>query len=182
MPIYTKKGDRGETGLPGGRRLSKTDLVFEFLGSLDQTSATIGQALSFIDSKNDLGFIEVFRKIQSNFLSIGAYTAAEEAKKPKLPLGLQDETLRLENLIDEWDKQLPQLTNFILVGGTQTGATLHLARTTIRQAERSYHRLEIEQRDPAISEYLNRLSDFFFQAARYYNYCNHQPESPWHFS
>jgi len=171
MSIYTKKGDKGETGLPGERRLSKTDQLFETLGYFDQTSALIGLAVSLIGPK-DKTLIDQFEKIQSNFLSLGACLASEQPGKEKILDQLPAETAELEAQIDRWDEVLPPLRNFILAGGTPAAATLHVARVSARTAERQYHRLPDELKLPPISQYLNRLSDYFFQAARFVNHQN----------
>lgn len=177
MTIYTRKGDQGETGLPGKRRLSKTDRLFEVLGSLDQASATIGLAVSFIS--NDKKLITQLENSQRNFLAIGACLASEEPASAKILEQLPGEILLLEQQIDSWEAKLPELKNFILAGGDQGGATLHLARTVIRQAERNYHRLDPSANFPAISQYLNRLSDYLFQAARYHNFLAKKQETIW---
>lgn len=177
IPIYTKKGDRGETGLPGGRRLTKADRLFEVLGGLDQTSATIGLAVSHITGAKSL--VDQLQEIQRTFLAIGATLAAEQPQNMPILKVLPKMTKELEATIDKWDKELPELKNFILAGGSTAGATLHQARTFIRQTERNYHRLDDSQKIEVISVYINRLSDYLFQAARYYNFLQKQPESIW---
>lgn len=179
MSIYTKKGDKGETGLPGKRRVAKSNQLFEVLGAFDQTSATIGVAIAQMNPTDDASLIEELEQIQSNFLSIGACLAAEKPEDAPILETLAQETRILEQRIDEWDALLPELKNFILVGGTPAGAALHLARTFARQAERHFHRLPEPQIIEPISIYLNRLSDYFFQAARYYNFCQKQSEKTW---
>lgn len=179
MPIYTKKGDKGETGLPGKRRLSKTDQLFDFLGSLDQTSALIGLAVSYMQPSKDKKLIVDLRQIQQNFLAIGACIASENPTEAPILNKLPAETTGLEQQIDTWDAELPKLENFILAGGNHAGATLHVTRTSIRQIERNFHRLLEELKLEPISIYLNRLSDYFFQAARYYNFINGEKETIW---
>jgi len=177
MPIYTKKGDGGETGLPGKRRLAKADPLFEVLGTLDEANASVGLARSWL-KKNNKKLGDQLEQIQRHFLAIGAYLAAEIPSQQTLTELITDTAL-VEQMIDKWDSQLPELKNFILPGGSQAGATLHLCRTIVRRLERSYQRLPSQQKVTEISTYLNRLSDFFFQAARWVNHQQNQPESIW---
>jgi len=179
MTIYTKGGDRGETGLPGGRRLPKNEPVFEFLGRLDSANATVGIALSFMDQEIDDPLIDQLQDIQSIFLGIGALVANPTNNQLALIGELPRHTRSLELQIDSWDRQLPTLTNFILPGGTQAGATLHLVRTTVRDAERAYYNLTSDDQLAEVSIYLNRLADYFFQVARYYNFIHETPETRW---
>lgn len=179
MPIYTKKGDKGQTGLPGDRRLSKADQLFETLGYLDQTSALIGLAVSFMEGKADAKLIEALRHIQSTFLSIGACLASEKPTGATILSELPGLSKAFEDQIDEWDNALPSLRNFILAGGVTAGAVLHLARASVRHSERQFHRLPEELKLAEIGQYLNRLSDYFFQAARFYNHQHSQSEAIW---
>ena len=178
MKIYTKKGDRGETGLPGDRRLSKTDQLFETLGYLDQTSAFVGLAVSLTEDKKSR-LVDSLQTIQSNFLSIGACLASTHPADDNVLAKLPGETEKLELEIDAWNEVLPPLRNFILAGGTSAAAALHAARASIRTAERNFHRLPENQKLSEISQYLNRLSDYFFQAARFTNHQNKQPDIIW---
>lgn len=180
MPLYTKKGDEGETGLPGGRRFSKSETIFEVLGVLDEVNAQIGLAKSLINNKEILGSdYRLLSKIQTTLLSIGACLAMKEPHKATFLKQLDRLTLELERQIDAWEKQLPNLQNFILPGGSQAAAMLHLARTTCRRLERNFHKLEERKDLKPISRYFNRLSDFFFQAARWQNFRNKENEEIW---
>lgn len=177
MPIYTKKGDSGETSLPGKRRYKKTDPIFEFLGTLDQTGAIIGIAVAQI--KNDFQLVRLLTEVQRDLLSIGAATASIDPKSEVTKLNLLIKVGEFEKNIDLWDSQLPELKNFILAGGTIAGATIHLARTISRQAERNFHRMPTKLKFTEVSVYLNRLSDFLFQSARHYNYSQKSSEQIW---
>lgn len=179
MGIYTKKGDLGETGLPGKRRLSKNAMIFNFLGQLDSLNAQIGLTLSLLAENNRSQLTESLQQTQRILLGIGAATAAEQPGASPVLQVLESSTSKLEKLIDLWDKQLPPLTNFILPGGSVIAAHLHLCRTATRSAERAYHLLEPEQVITSVSMYLNRLSDFFFQAARWQNQCEQTPDIIW---
>ena len=176
MPIYTKKGDRGETGLPGKRKRLKSDILFDFLGTLDQTSATIGLALATKDIEKDIA--KELESVQSELLSIGACIASEKPDKNPFLKILLKRVSTYEKLIDKWEEEMGSLTNFILVGGSKPGATLHLSRTIARQAERLFHKIK-EDKPGEIAVYLNRLSDFLFQVARYINYKLNSIEKNW---
>lgn len=178
MTIYTKKGDKGETGLPGKRRLSKTDQLFEFLGSLDQTNAQIGLAVSLMDRRQKQ-LAERFQNIQRSFLAIGACVASEKPEEALILTKLDDLTAKLEADIDGWDQAMPELKNFILPGGTAAAAALQVARTLVRQAERNFHRLEVPDALSPVSRYINRLSDYCFQAARYCNFLAKTDDKIW---
>lgn len=179
MPIYTKKGDRGETGLPGKRRLPKTDGIFECLGALDQTNALIGFAVSLIDQLKEKRLVTFLENLQGDLLVVGSAIASEKpAKDPRLA-ALSKRTVELERQIDQWDKELPELKNFILPGGCQASAVIHLVRVSVRQTERVFHRLDNTTGLEDISVFLNRLSDYFFQCARYLNMRSDKPDIIW---
>lgn len=178
MSIYTKKGDRGQTGLPGERRLSKTDQLFETLGYFDQTSALIGLAIALAKQEGDINPVASLERIQRQFLTLGSQLAAEK-RDPKILKNFTKEVEWMESVIDKLDEELPTLRNFILAGGTPAGATLHLVRASVRHAERQFHRLKADQKPAEVAQYLNRLSDFFFQAARYYNFKHQAAEAVW---
>jgi cob(I)alamin adenosyltransferase len=178
MPIYTKKGDKGETGLPGKRRLPKTDQIFETLGQLDQTNACIGLAIAELDNKSQ-SLRKSLISVQSDLLGIGACLAAEIPSNAKIIPDLPKKIAEFEELIDKWEAQTGALQNFILPGGGRAGANLHLARTFIRKAERDFHRIKGINYPESVSQYLNRLSDFLFQAARVANHIDGQRESIW---
>jgi cob(I)alamin adenosyltransferase len=181
MKIYTRMGDGGETSLPGGRRLPKTEDIFELLGNLDETNATIGLAASFIidDTRLKNFPTKQLYDVQSNLLALGACIAEEEPQKSKALQRLDKSTDTLESQIDAWDKQLPPLKNFILPEGTSGAAALHLARTLIRRSERSFHALNFPRELTPAGRYLNRLSDYFFQAARFLNHLGNHQEQVW---
>lgn len=170
MKIYTKTGDKGTTSLIYGVRVSKTDARVEAYGTCDETNSMIGLALSYIQGEFFTGKEElqtIFHKIQSILFHVGAELATPVGKEVKWTLE-QQEIDELEKTIDAWDARLPQLTNFILPGGHQAGAALHVARTVARRAERQAVGLGDEV-NPLVLAYLNRLSDFLFVAARYIN-------------
>lgn len=184
MPIYTKKGDAGQTGLPGKRRLSKTEALFELLGNLDATNAGLGVALAALQttplsaaSHKTVG--DWLIEIQRDLLSIGACVAAEQPTEAKILTKLPERVVAMEAQIDQWDAVLPELKNFILPGGGAAGAAVHQARTIARQTERAFHRTNQPAALQPIAVYLNRLSDFLFQTARFVNWETRHTEEIW---
>lgn len=170
MKIYTKTGDKGTTSLIYGTRVSKSNKRVEAYGTCDETNSMIGLALSYLNGEFFNGKEEMqktFHKIQTVLFHVGAELATPPGKEVKWVLEAKDID-ELEKKIDDWDAALPQLTNFILPGGHQAGAALHVARTVARRAERQAVELGDEV-NPLVLSYLNRLSDFLFVAARYVN-------------
>ncbi len=185
VKIYTKTGDRGETSLFTGERVSKHHPLIDALGSVDECNSTIGLALSYLPSEER--FAEVRHQlldIQHALFDVGAAlatprTRAGQAKLTKTRFDAEATTL-LEKWIDAMDSQLPKLTAFILPGGHPAGAALHLARTICRRSERKvitlHHKGEISD---SVLIYLNRLSDYLFVASRYINSLAGSPEMMW---
>ncbi|MCH1627913.1 cob(I)yrinic acid a,c-diamide adenosyltransferase [Fredinandcohnia quinoae] len=171
MKIYTKTGDKGTTSLVYGQRVSKDDLRVEAYGTCDEANSVIGVALSHL---NDYSFegkeevFDIFKKVQTVLFHVGAELATPTGKEVKWKVAAEN-IIELEQVIDQWDAQLPPLTNFILPGGSNTGASLHVARTIVRRAERRAVTIG-EEVNPLVISYLNRLSDFLFVAARYVNH------------
>jgi cob(I)alamin adenosyltransferase len=178
MAIYTKTGDRGETSLPGGRRLPKSEAIFDVLGDFDQANVAVGLAVSLIDNKYS-SFINQLQDIQASILGIGACLAKDNPESDPIIKKLPGLTQSLEKQMDIWTNQLPELKNFILPGGTPAAASLHLARTCVRRAERSFYRLKPAGKLSELSKYVNRLSDYFFQAARFANKLSSRTETTW---
>ncbi|MFT4416686.1 cob(I)yrinic acid a,c-diamide adenosyltransferase [Fredinandcohnia humi] len=170
MKIYTKTGDKGTTSLVYGQRVSKTDLRVEAYGTCDEANSMLGLALSYLTHIQFEGkeeFDSTFKRIQTTLFHVGAELATPAGKEVKWKVSEEDVTF-LETMIDKWDGQLPQLLKFILPGGSQAGASLHVARTIVRRAERRVVAID-EEVNPLVCSYLNRLSDFLFIAARYVN-------------
>jgi cob(I)alamin adenosyltransferase len=176
MPIYTKTGDRGQTSLMGGKRLSKANLRVESYGTVDELNSVIGVVIAHLPVKNT-PLEEALEAIQHDLLEVGANLANPEA----LPLPfLLDRATDFEKMIDEFTAALPELTHFILPGGGVIGASLHHARTICRRLERTLVRLsDKEQVDQAIIMYVNRLSDLFFTMARFTNHMTGEKETIW---
>jgi cob(I)alamin adenosyltransferase len=171
--IYTRTGDDGSTALGTGERRPKFDLRVAAYGTVDETNATIGIARLHLASEPDVAAILL--RVQNDLFDLGADLAApENPDKPNRErLRIVDSQVdRLESDIDKLNAQLTPLTSFVLPGGEAAAAHLHLARTVCRRAERMMVKLA-DQPDEAISEpaiqYINRLSDFLFVAARHAN-------------
>lgn len=170
MKIYTKSGDKGETSLVYGQRVPKYAPRVEAYGTCDEANSNIGLALSFLPEGEEWRELRhVFHVIQTKLFHIGAELATPPGKAVGWPIQEEDVTY-LEEQIDKLDATLPALTNFILPGGHPAGASLHVARTVVRRAERlTVQMASTEEVNPTVVKYLNRLSDFLFVAARHVN-------------
>lgn len=180
MKIYTKTGDNGETGLYGGERVLKYSPRVEAYGTVDECNSSIGMARAALaDPELDA----VLAEIQNALFDVGADLATpigSKYEKNLVRMDAQDVT-RLENLIDHYQLECPEFTNFIHPGGTPAAAALHLARTITRRAEREVLRLEsLEASNHDVVLYLNRLSDFLFILARVVNLRAGMSEAGWH--
>jgi cob(I)alamin adenosyltransferase len=152
MPIYTRTGDDGTTSLFGGKRISKSDPLVDLYGSIDELNSWVGLINAELHDSR-------LTDVQRNLLTIGSVLAGWRGE---LQLNVPD----LEVWIDEMDKKLPKLTNFILPGGSVQGARIHIVRNVCRRVER----IAVSRKaDPCIIQYLNRLSDLFFELARFIN-------------
>lgn len=171
MKIYTKTGDTGKTGLFGGGRVSKDDPRVEAYGDVDELNASLGLARAVeVMPRID----EVLVAIQRDLFSLGALLATPDLEKMHDHLAkaqIDDGRIsELEHAIDDCDRELEPLRAFILPGGTSKAATLHVARTVCRRAERRVIRLQRDVEIPQIViVYLNRLSDLLFSLARVAN-------------
>ncbi len=178
MKIYTGGGDRGETGLFGGRRTGKDDPRIEAYGTVDELGALLGLA----DGLDEGGEIaESIRSIQRDLFAIGSVLACPDPGDPEVDPLPEDAPAKLEGWIDRLEEELPPLKQFILAGGCPQAGALHLARTVCRRAERRAVALgrELNVPDPIVV-YLNRLSDFLFVAARWANRRAGVSEEPRH--
>jgi cob(I)alamin adenosyltransferase len=178
VKIYTRTGDSGETSLFGGTRVHKHDPRVDAYGEVDELNAWLGFVRASL-SAADLD--EPLVRIQRDLFALGAQLAdpsdAVAARVSKVVLGDAD-VERLEGLIDRLEAELPPLRRFILAGGTQAGAALHVARTVCRRAERRMTALA-PPLDPALLRYINRLSDLLFVLARVVNHRGGVPETEW---
>jgi cob(I)alamin adenosyltransferase len=174
MPIYTRTGDAGTTALFGGKRVLKCEELVDVYGSIDELNSWVGliaSELKFVDIQK---FLLV---VQSDLFTIGSTFAGWEGGK----LDALDERIKeMERRIDSMEESLPALTNFILPGGSQTGAHIHVVRSICRRVERQTVALAQKQTvDPLTIKYLNRLSDLFFVLARYINNKQNVGETVW---
>ena len=172
--IYTRTGDDGTTGLGTGERRFKHDLRIEAYGTVDETNAAIGLVRLHTGATEPL-VDAMLGRIQNDLFDLGADLCTPESKEP-LPYEplriLPAQVQRLEQEIDQLNAALKPLNSFVLPGGTPAAATLHLARTICRRAERVIVELTRdpdERINPHALEYINRLSDFLFVASRSVN-------------
>jgi cob(I)alamin adenosyltransferase len=167
MKIYTRKGDSGNTSLFGGQRVSKSSKRIDAYGTVDELNSILGMAAAH--GLSDKG-AELIETVQQQLFVLGADLATPQSKEVRIERIGQAEVEFLEQAIDEMEKTLEPLKNFILPGGTEAGATLHFGRTVCRRAERitveCRHEEEISE---AAIMYINRLSDFLFVLARFEN-------------
>jgi len=171
MRIYTRSGDKGTTSLVYGKRVPKNDLRVDAYGTCDETNSMIGLALSFLEkeewAEKNL-FLDKMHRVQTILFHVGSELATPNDREVMWKLK-KEHIDELEAQIDEWDKDLEQLSNFILPSGHSCSSALHSARTIARRAERVAVGIEEHAVNPLVISYLNRLSDFLFVAARYVN-------------
>lgn len=168
MKIYTKTGDKGETGLFGSGRVSKDSLRIEAYGTVDELNSFIG--LAAIEAKEDLVREQLLRIQNLLFVVGGDLAAPGESERFQIPRIQEADYLEIEKFIDEVSEKLEELKYFILPGGTKSAALLHVARTVCRRAERRVVALKKgEEINENIVIFLNRISDLLFVLARYEN-------------
>lgn len=174
MKIYTKTGDDGTTGLFGGGRVRKNHLRINAYGTVDELNSVVGLART---SNRIPELDSILLSVQNQLFQLGS-DLATPVDHPHVRRISEKDVVALERQIDEWESTLPPLTNFILPGGNVVGAHLHLARTVCRRAERLVVEMGSDASEWTV-KYLNRLSDFFFVAARYANHANGQSDILW---
>ena len=185
--IYTRTGDDGSTGLVGGQRIAKNSLRIETYGTVDELSSAVGLART--EMRPLLATHERARRldawldwVQDALFNLGSDLATLPANRWEgMPLTSADDVAALERAIDEAQRDLEPLANFIHPGGSPTGAFLHLARTVCRRAERLLVTLRAEEEGLSIEtlHFLNRLSDALFVWSRWINADLHEPEYLW---
>lgn len=181
MKIYTRSGDRGETGLFGGGRVLKSHIRVSAYGAVDELNAALGMAVATL---SDPEISRRLGKVQQDLFTLGASLAtpgaedgSSRAKVPPIPV---ERIQEMESWIDAATEETPPLTAFILPGGSPGSAALHLSRTICRRAERAVVRLSGEENtDPEVLRYLNRLSDLLFSLARLENHRAGFPDVLW---
>ncbi len=180
MRIYTRTGDDGTTGLIGGQRVAKCDARIDCYGTIDELNAALGLAAVAMD-EGEAMLVEV-RQVQNDLFVLGSHLAAPDPESAAMMLPELGEALieRLERQIDAAEERLPPLRAFVLPGGTEASARLHVARTICRRAERLLTAFAATHPipEPAL-RYVNRLSDWLFVMARLANLRRGVEDVPW---
>lgn len=165
MAIYTKKGDKGETGLFGGSRIAKNSLKVNCYGTLDEANASLGVAYSLVTNEE---LRNIIRTIQQELFVVGAELASDEKGSQLLEKKVNEKNVAwFEEVIDRYEQKLGPIHEFIIPGETTASASLHFSRSIIRRAERLI--VELSEHTEVRSElirYVNRLSDVLFMLAR----------------
>jgi len=184
--IYTKGGDKGETGLAGGQRVPKDSARIEAYGTVDELNAFVGLAAVTCGEESAralrLGtLVDILRRVQHELFNLGSQLATlPQDLHPKQARITSTEIEQLEREIDAMNAELPALRSFVLPGGTRLNAELHAARTICRRAERLTVALaRVEETPPDAVRYLNRLSDALFVWSRWANHILGVPEVLW---
>ena len=184
--VYTRTGDKGKTRLAGGQRVWKDSLRVAAYGDVDELNSIIGVVRAF--NAESLGIHpsaerleEELRWVQNKLFDVGGLLATAPGQTFKnMPRVTTRDVTRLEKLMDNCQKDLPPLKEFILPGGGKISSLLHQARTVCRRAERLCVRLGREESlDPALVRFLNRLSDALFVVARWIGKQQNEPEFLW---
>jgi cob(I)alamin adenosyltransferase len=169
LKIYTRTGDSGQTGVIGSR-VEKDDVRVEAIGTIDELNGFVGMAVSLLDPKRFSDLLGDLVHIQHELFDCGADLAVLKRGERSYKV---TETMveRLEAWIDKYDAEMPDIAKFILPGGTKASSALHICRTVCRRAERRVVTLGRSQEiNGNVRVYMNRLSDFFFTAARLANH------------
>ncbi|MDF3034600.1 MAG: pduO [Alphaproteobacteria bacterium] len=163
--IYTRGGDKGETSLGSGDRVSKSDARIEAIGEVDEANAVIGWAKQYAPEAIAI----LLTRIQNDLFDLGADLCTPEEKPDALRM-IAAQVAFLETEIDKFNAPLEPLRSFVLPGGSPASATLHVARTVVRRAERALIKLHhIQPLNAEAIKYLNRLSDLLFVLCRHMN-------------
>jgi cob(I)alamin adenosyltransferase len=177
--MYTRGGDKGETGLYGAARVSKDSLRVDAYGTIDELNCCIGAAVAVC---NHVEISKPLKRLQAQLFTAGADLATDFGVEgsARVPRVKAKDTKRLETMVDELQAKLPRLASFILPGGSQLAASLHLARAVCRRAERRVVALgRAEKINPEMVPYLNRLSTYLFNVARYANVLEGVEDEAW---
>ena len=181
MAIYTRTGDDGDTALFGGGRVPKNDKRVQAYGAVDELNSFVGLALT---SLRESDVVNGLRLIQNDLFALGANLATplrdDSRPRPQTPDVPVDRVGAMEQWIDQATAELPELHQFVLPGGTEGAAALHVCRSVCRRTERTVVALGREESlDPGIVPYLNRLSDLLFVWARLENHRAGHADVPW---
>lgn len=170
--VYTRGGDKGQTSLMSGQRISKGSLRLNTYGTIDELNSFVGLLRAFMPS--EVGQDHTLAMIQDRLFTCGSYLAADfrdQKKEFTLPSGISDEDIKtLERQIDLMDSELPKLKEFILPSGGKATSLAHVCRTITRRGERAIYLLLDEDAtaevEAGVKNFINRLSDYFFVLAR----------------
>jgi len=177
MKIYTKKGDKGETSLIGGKRVKKSHTRLHAYGTVDELNSYVGMLRDQIEIDNIRAEL---LEIQDRLFTLGSQLAATPDSKMELPTLDEFDIKSLEKSIDKMNEQLPEMRSFVLPGGHEIVSLCHISRTICRRAERWTIAVNEDEMVPHfIPAYLNRLSDYFFVLARYMSKILNVSENPW---
>ena len=178
MKIYTKTGDKGQTSLIGGTRVSKHHIRIEAYGTVDELNSYIGLIR---DQQIDEHSTKMLIEIKDRLFTIGSSLASDpEKSKMKIPDLKEEDIILLENEMDKMNKTLPEMRSFIMPGGHTTVSFCHIARCVCRRAERlTIHLSENSFVSDIVIKYLNRLSDYLFMLSRKFTQDLHAQEILW---
>lgn len=182
--VYTRTGDKGETSLVSGNRVSKASQRIDLYGEVDELNSFMGLLISYMTEstayEEDVALLKV---IQSSLFDLGSNLACEleNRKKYKLPQVNGHVIGKLENRMDDLDSKLPKIKNFILPGGHKAASAAHICRTVCRRVERNlvHFEADFEQSPENALTLLNRLSDYFFVLSRHINLQESCEEIEW---
>lgn len=191
MGIYTRTGDRGETGLQGGRRVAKSDARIMAYGAVDEANCLLGMAAAFGAGAG--GLDSLVRRLQDELFAVGADLSDPDPRNADAVRIAPGDVSRIESDIDRLDAGLAPLSAFVIPGGTRPAALLHLARAAVRRAEAHMAAIggprpgaagadpgaAAEYVNPHCMSYVNRLSDLLFTMARAANSASGVPDVPW---
>jgi cob(I)alamin adenosyltransferase len=181
LKIYTKTGDKGDTGLIDGSRISKSDLRIVAYGEVDEANSHIGLIISSIEKNSIFDDVrKILLNVQQDLFVLGAELANPKTLKDDNMLVKREMISTIEKYIDNFESELAPITYFILPGGSIESSLLHICRTVVRRAETSAVALAKGQRiNQEILTYLNRISDLFFVLARVTNKRQKRADIPW---
>ena len=181
MKIYTKTGDKGDTGLIDGSRVSKSDLRIIAYGEVDEANSHIGLIISNIEKNSIFDDVKkILLDVQQDLFVLGAELANPNTLKDDNMLVKREMISTIEKYIDNFESELAPISNFILPGGSIESSLIHICRTVVRRAETSAVALAKEQKiNQEILTYLNRISDLFFVLARVTNKRQKRNDIPW---
>lgn len=164
MKIYTKTGDSGETSLYDGKRVKKDDIRVESYGTVDELNSMLGLARNFID---DNEIVNIIYNVQKELFNVAGELATENTDNFKEKI-TEEHIEYLEKIIDNYLEKIPKVDKFIIPGTNKASASLHVARTVCRRAERRILTLKREEHiSDKLIKYINRLSDTLYALARY---------------